>query len=476
MNMKIRTMLKPVAFGLMFSAFLTNVNAQYCTPTSEEACSDGDEINTFILNGENGTSIVNNNTGCAPNGYDNRTGESVDLAPGMSYTANISSSYSYIDPDFPEDSDGDYCAIWIDFNDDQIFSLNEMVAAHNDYLSESGSNVTIAIPSGALSGEHRMRVMVAYPYFEESFEPESAADFDPCNQGTNVWEYGEVHDYTVNITGTVTAGIDSVVAAVENNGSPVINTAGGTLQMVATVYPATQSQNVIWSIVAVDGNATISANGLVTATADGSVWAKAVANEDITIADSVLITIANQSVAVESIQVITQGSVPGIISTLNGTLQMVAIVSPAAANQNVTWSIVPADGNATISASGLVTAASDGNVWAKATAVINTAIADSLLITISGQSTHIDEMIKSIGYQLFPNPVKGTLNIQIQREHPALNLMIVDAFGKKITELTFNKNALQSAKTIDVNHLPAGLYFIHVTGAGLNFSDKFIKQ
>jgi|GEM_PF-3074583 len=382
--MKTSSMLRAVTLGLLFSAFLTNAHAQYCTPTSEEACSDGDEINTFILNGENSTSIINNNTGCAPNGYDNRVGESVDLAPGMSYTANISSSYSYIDPDFPEDSDGDYCAIWIDFNDDQAFSLNEMVAVHNDFLSESGSNVNIAIPSDALAGEHRMRVMVAYPYFEDSFEPESAADFDPCNQGTNVWDYGEVHDYTVNITGTVTP-IDSVVVIVENNGSPIINTAGGTLQMAATVYPTILSQNVIWSIVAVDGNATISANGL-------------------------------------------------------------------------------------------VTAASDGDVWAKAASVTNPAIADSVLISIYGQSTHIGDIATSIGYQLFPNPVKGMLNIQIQQEHPALNIMIADVFGKKMTELTFNKNALQSAKTIDVNHLPAGLYFIHITGGHLNITDKFIKQ
>lgn len=379
--MKKFTIISSLALGLFLSV---PSYAQYCIPTSEEACSDGDEINSFILNGENGTSIINNNTGCAPGGYDDRINELVDLAPGTTYTANISSSYSFIDPEFPEYSDGDYCAIWIDFNDDHVFSFSELVAVHNDFLSEDGSNVTITIPSDALAGTHRMRVMVAYPYFEDSFEPESAANFDPCNVGMNVWMYGEVHDYSVNITGTVVS-VDSVVVAVENNGTPIINTQGGTLQMIATVYPE---------------------------------------------------------------------SLP----------------------QNVTWSIVPLSGNATISASGLVTAIADGEVWAKAASVSNPAMADSVLISIFGQSTAINEATASIGYQLFPNPVNGSLNLQIAQEHPPLNVTIVDVLGKKMASLSFNKNALQTAKTIDVQHLPAGLYFIHINGTQMQFSDKFIKQ
>jgi hypothetical protein len=83
--------------------------------------------------------------------------------------------------------------------------------------------------------------------------------------------------------------------------------------------------------------------------------------------------------------VATQGGVPATITTGAGTLQMVATIYPSYANQAATWSIVPGTGLASISASGLVTAIADGTVWAKAVAVQDVTVKDSLLITISGQ-------------------------------------------------------------------------------------------
>lgn len=85
------------------------------------------------------------------------------------------------------------------------------------------------------------------------------------------------------------------------------------------------------------------------------------------------------------LDVTTQGNVPATITTSGGNLQMAAIIYPATANQAVTWSIVPGTGTATISISGLVTASSNGTVWAKAISVQDNTVADSLQITISGQ-------------------------------------------------------------------------------------------
>jgi len=86
-----------------------------------------------------------------------------------------------------------------------------------------------------------------------------------------------------------------------------------------------------------------------------------------------------------AVVVATQGGVPAVITTNGGTLQMVATVIPATANQSVAWSIVPGTGAATISPSGLVTAQNNGTVWAKAVAVQDNTVKDSLLITISNQ-------------------------------------------------------------------------------------------
>ncbi len=85
------------------------------------------------------------------------------------------------------------------------------------------------------------------------------------------------------------------------------------------------------------------------------------------------------------IDVFTQGDVPPVINTEGGTLQMEAMVIPSTANQSVTWSIIPGTGAATIDTTGLMTAQSNGTVWAKATSVQDTFIKDSLMITMSEQ-------------------------------------------------------------------------------------------
>jgi hypothetical protein len=86
------------------------------------------------------------------------------------------------------------------------------------------------------------------------------------------------------------------------------------------------------------------------------------------------------------INVATQGGVPAVINTLGGTLQVIDTIFPLTANQNVIWSIVPVTGMATIDGTGLITASADGTVWAKATAVQDNTVKDSLLVTISGQT------------------------------------------------------------------------------------------
>jgi hypothetical protein len=86
------------------------------------------------------------------------------------------------------------------------------------------------------------------------------------------------------------------------------------------------------------------------------------------------------------IDVTTQGGVPAVIATNGGSLQMVATIYPASASQDVIWSVVSGTGQALINAAGLVTALSNGTVWARAEAVQDPTMVDSLLITISGQN------------------------------------------------------------------------------------------
>ena len=92
-------------------------------------------------------------------------------------------------------------------------------------------------------------------------------------------------------------------------------------------------------------------------------------------------------VDVTSITVTGTGGLITII-TDNGTLQMIATVLPVdATNMNVTWSIMPGTGTGTISATGLLTAISDGTVTVRATAQDGTGIYDELELTFSNQVT-----------------------------------------------------------------------------------------
>lgn len=165
--------------GIFFSV---SSYGQYCIPNDNGGgCGDGDDINTFILFGQNGTQINDINTGCAPFGaYEDFTALSVDLSQGESYIATISTEYT---------GTQDNVAIWIDFNDDEVFDSSEQVAGEYD-LTVAGIPVTITIPPGSTLGSHRMRVFQQYavdPFF-----------MDPCNAFDDAYYY-ESHDYSVNI-------------------------------------------------------------------------------------------------------------------------------------------------------------------------------------------------------------------------------------------------------------------------------------
>ncbi len=79
-------------------------------------------------------------------------------------------------------------------------------------------------------------------------------------------------------------------------GASSITTLGGTLQMEATVLPLDATDNTYtWSLTNGTGSASIDANGLVTAIADGIVTVIATANDGSGVTGSVDITISNQT-------------------------------------------------------------------------------------------------------------------------------------------------------------------------------------
>lgn len=267
--------------------------------------------------------------------------------------------------------------------------------------------------------------------------------------------------------------VDSINVKTQNNVAASITTNAGTLQMEAQFFPSnTTNQNVTWSIVPVSGAASISTSGVVTAIGNGTVYAKGVTVSNPAIMDSLLVTISNQTINVDSIQVQTQNNVAATISTNAGTLQMEAVVFPNnASNQNVNWSIVPVSGAASINASGLVTAQSNGTVFAKAVAAANNSLIDSLLITITNQGVGVKSNVVTNNFKLYPSPATNNISLET-----TLTGKFEYQLFNTIGQLQLTGSAVRQAN-IGIGQLATGTYSIVITNdKGETGTLQFVKH
>ncbi len=137
-------------------------------------------INNVNLN------TINNTSTCSTGGYADYTISSTTLAKGSSYSLTVI-------PGTPGQTNSAYTddeiAAWIDFNNNNNF--NDPGEQVGYVLVAAGwSNVfNFTVPTTATLGNVRMRVRISY-------SPDGA--IAPCGQST----YGEVEDYTIQITAT----------------------------------------------------------------------------------------------------------------------------------------------------------------------------------------------------------------------------------------------------------------------------------
>lgn len=163
----------------VFAVALKPANQCHCIPVFTSGCDQfGDFIKDFILVGENDTEIRDLDTTCVSGSYEDSTDQSVDLAVGYEYIAQIASG-----------SADDFVAIWIDFNDNGSFDTDELVGTVTS-VSGTQKNFAINIPADAPLGHFRMRVFMQYWQLPT----------DPCAPAA---PWGMVRDYSVDIIGSV---------------------------------------------------------------------------------------------------------------------------------------------------------------------------------------------------------------------------------------------------------------------------------
>jgi uncharacterized protein YjdB len=262
----------------------------------------------------------------------------------------------------------------------------------------------------------------------------------------------------------------SSVTVQGQNGVSTIYTDGGTLQMEATVLPTNATdKSVTWSVTDGTGSATIDANGLLTATSNGTVTIKATANDASGVSGTGEITISNQVILVNSITVQGQNGVSSIY-TDGGTLQIEATVLPTnATDKNVTWSVIDGTGSASIDANGLLTATATGIVIVKATANDGSMESGTTEVTIFNQSTvGLSSSALNDKFSIYPNPVSEQVVVESQGlEIESIN--IIDSKGNFIKEASLDGN-------IDVSELALGVYFLQIKSDENLIIKRFVKE
>ncbi|EHJ01974.1 Ig domain protein group 2 domain protein [Clostridium sp. DL-VIII] len=217
-----------------------------------------------------------------------------------------------------------------------------------------------------------------------------------ANDGSNI---SSTKTITVSGQSVVTPPTDVKVTGITISGGSGISTKGGTTQLIANVSPSNATdKTVTWSS-SDNSIATVDSNGLVTAKANGTVIIKVKANDGSGIESTKTINISGQTTTIP----VTNVNVTGItisgsdnISTKGGTLNLTCNVAPSnATNKTVTWT--SSDNTiATVDANGLVTAKGNGSVTITATANDGSNINSIKTITISGQITNTDSVLKSV--------------------------------------------------------------------------------
>jgi hypothetical protein len=106
----------------------------------------------------------------------------------LTISANQGSTYNVtLTPGFSGSTYTEYYRIWVDFNQDLDFNdAGELIFSGGP--STGAVSGTATISAGALTGNTRMRVSMKY----------NAAQTGPCE----IFSYGEVEDYTINISGS----------------------------------------------------------------------------------------------------------------------------------------------------------------------------------------------------------------------------------------------------------------------------------
>ena len=203
------------SYATAISFTTQSVSLTYCTSKGSNSSYEWIDLVQFA-----GIDRTSGNDG----GYKDMTSMVASVAPGGSYTI-------YFSAGFKSSSYTEYWAVWIDFNQNGTFDADEKVASGSSSSSATLS-ATVAIPSTALLGNTRMRVSMKYNAAQTACES---------------FSYGEVEDYTVNISDNRN----------DYNNNPFAEELGNDAVEVYTIYPNPATDRLVVSLKGIEGEVSL---------------------------------------------------------------------------------------------------------------------------------------------------------------------------------------------------------------------------
>lgn len=162
----------PLQEGVFNAEGDRSVAVDYCIPTYSSGASSNDHISLVKLGD------IDNSTGASNSPYytyyNNLT---TSLSHGNSYTITLSAGTRSL---------GNNITVWIDYNQDGVFSADEKLGNATPGRKPTIAAINFTIPFDAIPGLTRMRVR----------EVRNTSDMDPCNKHGD----GETEDYNIKIS------------------------------------------------------------------------------------------------------------------------------------------------------------------------------------------------------------------------------------------------------------------------------------
>ncbi|MBK7964277.1 MAG: T9SS type A sorting domain-containing protein [Bacteroidetes bacterium] len=85
-----------------------------------------------------------------------------------------------------------------------------------------------------------------------------------------------------------------------------------------------------------------------------------------------------------------------------------------------------------------------------------------------------DELTFNLNFNLYPNPTNNVLNIDFKGTQNQVNIItLMNAYGQIVYSSSINSSAKES---IDISHLPSGMYLVHVESKDGRATRKFIVE